>query len=75
MDTTVDFVEEDLKDYVCTKKVKAKPMKYHEAGVLGLIRDYDRDRENEHGYVVVYSDSYKSWSPQDAFEEGYVLNS
>lgn len=24
------------------------------------------------GYYVVYSDGYKSWSPADAFEEGYT---
>lgn len=25
------------------------------------------------GYYVVYSDGYKSWSPAEAFEEGYTL--
>jgi hypothetical protein len=24
------------------------------------------------GYYVVYADGYKSWSPSDAFEEGYT---
>ncbi len=24
------------------------------------------------GYYVVYDDGYKSWSPADAFEEGYT---
>jgi len=24
------------------------------------------------GYYVVYADGYKSWSPADAFEEGYT---
>jgi len=24
------------------------------------------------GYYVVYSDGYKSWSPAEAFEEGYT---
>lgn len=25
------------------------------------------------GYYVVYKDGYKSWSPAEAFEEGYTL--
>lgn len=25
------------------------------------------------GYYVVYADGYKSWSPAEAFEEGYSL--
>lgn len=25
------------------------------------------------GYYVVYQDGYKSWSPADAFEDGYTL--
>lgn len=25
------------------------------------------------GYLVVYADGYKSWSPTEAFEEGYTL--
>ena len=25
------------------------------------------------GYYVVYQDGYKSWSPAEAFEEGYSL--
>lgn len=24
------------------------------------------------GYYVVYADGYKSWSPAEAFEEGYI---
>jgi len=26
----------------------------------------------EGGYYVVYDDGYKSWSPADAFESGYI---
>lgn len=26
----------------------------------------------EGGYYVVYADGYKSWSPADAFEDGYT---
>lgn len=25
------------------------------------------------GYFVVYEDGYKSWSPKEAFEDGYTL--
>jgi len=28
--------------------------------------------EDDPGYYVVYKDGYKSWSPSDAFEEGYT---
>ena len=27
--------------------------------------------KNDLGYYVVYKDGYKSWSPSEAFEEGY----
>ena len=29
--------------------------------------DYDK------GYLVIYADGYRSWSPTKAFEEGYTL--
>lgn len=37
----------------------------------------DRDYMHKHkpqvgGYYVVYDDGYKSWSPAQAFEEGYT---
>lgn len=28
--------------------------------------------ENDLGYYVVYKDGYKSWSPTEAFDEGYT---
>ncbi len=37
-------------------------------------REYVRKHEPQAGgYYVVYQDGYKSWSPADAFEEGYTL--
>ncbi len=27
---------------------------------------------NDNGYLVVYEDGYRSWSPTKAFEEGYT---
>ena len=29
--------------------------------------------EDDLGYLVVYGDSYKSWTPSKPFEEGYTL--
>ena len=60
-----------LEKYICTKTVQAKPMGYHEAGELGLIRDYDKQCIDADGYKVVYQDGYESWSPKDVFEDGY----
>jgi len=35
--------------------------------------DYIRKHEPQvGGYYVVYKDGYKSWSPAEAFEEGYT---
>ena len=31
--------------------------------------------EDDLGYLVVYADGYKSWTPSKPFEEGYVLES
>jgi hypothetical protein len=28
--------------------------------------------DNDLGYLVVYPDGYRSWSPTEAFEEGYT---
>jgi len=62
---------EKMKAYKCTKTVMAEKMSYHEAGKLGLVRDYDKNKKDEDGYKVVYGDGYESWSPKDVFEEGY----
>ena len=59
-----------LKSYVCTKTVSAMPMSRQEAQRLGLVRD--PFGTGEEGYYVKYSDSYVSWSPKAAFEEGYT---
>ena len=64
---------QELKTYKCTKVVKAKPMDYHTAGNLGLIRDYNKENTNKEGYYVVYEEGYESWSPKTTFENGYTL--
>ena len=29
--------------------------------------------DNDQGYLVIYEDGYRSWSPTKAFEDGYSL--
>lgn len=61
----------DLKQYVGTKVLNAKPMN---------LGDYNEERgwtipDNEdpkaEGYFVQYEDGYQSWSPKAAFEAAY----
>ena len=61
-----------LKIYTSHKKVQAEPMNRKEAEKKGLVRDKEPDNiEDEEGYRVVYKDGYESWSPKEAFEDGY----
>ena len=62
----------ELKEYRAIKVVKAKPMKYHEAGHWGYVRDYDVGKDEQEGYYIEYEDGYKSWSPKETFEKNYV---
>jgi len=59
--------------YKCIKEVEATEMTYHEAGELGLIREYSPSKVEQYGYKVVYKDGYESWSPKDVFEDGYIM--
>ena len=34
---------------------------------------YRKHKPSGEGYYVVYADGYTSWSPVEAFEQGYVL--
>lgn len=63
---------EDLKIYVGTKILKAKPM------TLGEYNKYRRGWENPadedpetKGFLVVYNDNHKSWSPEKVFNAAY----
>ena len=41
-----------------------------------ILVDHDYMRKHQPkkgGYYVVYADGYKSWSPAEAFEDGYTL--
>lgn len=41
----------------------------------GVSPDYVKKHEPKvGGYLVVYEDGYESWSPADAFEQGYTLS-
>jgi len=60
-----------MERYVSYKEVEAEPMDRFTAQKSGLVRDIVES--NEHGYKVVYADGYESWSPKDAFENGYKL--
>jgi Protein of unknown function (DUF2829) len=46
-----------MREYYGTKKIQAEP----------IVRDSDLAP----GYLVVYEDGYRSWSPKDVFEEAY----
>lgn len=40
----------------------------------GVNGDYvEKHEPKAGGYLVVYKDGYESWSPAEAFEEGYTL--
>jgi len=42
-------------------------------GSVEVSREYvERHHPHSPGYYVVYKDGYTSWSPVDAFEEGYT---
>jgi hypothetical protein len=59
-----------MQKYIGVKLIEAKPMTSTEASMyLGrYIPDSVRGRE---GYLVVYEDGYRSWSPKLTFERDY----
>ena len=66
-------MEEKMKQYTCTKSVKAVPCDLFDAQEIIGRKIYGDDSENMMGYLIQYEDGYMSWSPKKAFEEGYVL--
>jgi hypothetical protein len=61
-----------MPSYIGTKIVCATPMT--EIDFLTKIKGTEvGDRENMNGYLVVYEDGYKSWSPKETFERAYRL--
>lgn len=64
-----------MKKYIGTKEVKAMPMTLGEFFEKTGRNPYQNDGKthdtNEEGYLVEYSDSYRSWSPKDVFNKAY----
>ena len=61
-----------MKHYIGTKLIQAEPMSLLEAQkVLG--REIKPATKEDDGYLVVYEDGYKSWSPKTVFEKAYRL--
>lgn len=61
----------ELKHYIGTKAIQAMPMtlgKYNEFRGWTIPSNED---PNKPGYLVVYSDSYQSWSPKEVFDNSY----
>ena len=58
-----------MKKYIGTKTVYAQPMTADEARENG----YKVGDNTGNGYEVEYKDGYKSWSPDQAFEEAYQV--
>lgn len=70
-----NFKLDNMKTYVGTKTVKARPCTLGEFIKLTGRNPYANDGKmhggNEEGYLVEYKDGYESWSPKDVFEEAY----
>ena len=64
-----------MQKYLGVKIIQAVPMSEYDfvgehkgADELEKVR---ADRDNSHGYKVVYEDGYSSWSPKMVFEKAY----
>ena len=56
--------------YIGCKIIKAEKM--DECSFLAKHKNEDvSNRETRPGYLVIYPDGYKSWSPQEVFETAY----
>ncbi len=61
-----------MKNYIRTKIVKAEPMSEgHFKGAIKGAKGVTAEELRREGYLVVYPDGYKSWSPKEAFESAY----
>lgn len=74
-------MELNFKTYTGTKTIKAVPMDVKHAKGAGANvpnryfeidnASYDPSAE---GYLVIYADGYRSWSPKKAFEDAYRVS-
>ena len=67
----------NLKKYIGTKVVEARPMYEIDAESIGYARKNIDNHEWRNGYHVRYTNPdgsfYDSWSPKDVFEEAYRI--
>lgn len=61
-----------MKKYIGTKTIMAKPMAKSEAEKV-LNRSLADATGGDDGYLIEYSDGYKSWSPKETFENAYKV--
>lgn len=63
-----------MKSYIGTKTVKAEPCNFGTAcDRLGYVPGGEMRNTQTPGYLVVYPDGYRSWSPKDVFETSYKV--
>jgi len=58
------------KKYIGTKIIEAMACEADQAASI-LNRKVDSDSPQAPGYLVVYEDGYRSWSPEEAFANAY----
>lgn len=62
----------EMPRYIGTKRIWAIPMDY--ATFQKKEKGNQEDMENAPGYLVVYPDGYRSWSPKHVFEQAYCFS-
>lgn len=60
-----------MKSYIGTKIINAKPMTRGDYNQYRGWEIPEDENPNDDGYLVIYSDTYESWSPKDVFEAAY----
>lgn len=64
-----------MEKYIGTKVILAEPMTDFEFSQkvrpLPQVLEIDSHGTGKLGYLVVYEDGYKSWSPRETFERAY----
>ena len=73
--SNMDKCNLNLKKYIGTKVVEARPMNEIDAEYIGYARKNSDNHEWRDGYHVRYTNPdgsfYDSWSPKDVFEKAY----
>lgn len=63
----------ECKAYIGSKIIKAVPMLEHTFVNDIKGKGVNPNEETREGYMVVYPNGYKSWSPKEVFEQAYRL--